>query len=53
MSLIHQTIFRNYRKSNWETYLEYADDSVVEETGLSKEKLHEILTILQEHQIVN
>jgi len=37
----------------WKTYLNVAPNYVIEETGLSREKLGEILDILHEHRIIN
>lgn len=42
-----------YRKPSWETYLEDASDRVIEETGLSREKLKKVLEVLYEHRIIN
>lgn len=53
MGVIHETIFRNYNKPNWESYLEDAPDYVIDETGLSREKLQKVLSILYKNRIIN
>lgn len=40
-------------KPTWETNLEKASESVVEETGLSREQLQDILNVLYEHRVIN
>lgn len=42
-----------YQAPNWETYLENAPESVIKETGLSREKLKQVLETLYEHRIIN
>lgn len=42
-----------YRKPQWESYLEDAPESVIQETGLSREKLKQVLEIVYENRIIN
>lgn len=42
-----------YKKPVWETYLEDCSESVIRETGLSREKLKEILQVMYENRIIN
>ena len=42
-----------YRKPSWETYLESTPESVVKQTGLSREKLKQILEVLYENRVIN
>lgn len=37
----------------WKKYLEDAPNFVIEETGLSREKLDKILSVLYDHRIIN
>lgn len=43
----------DYKKPSWENYLEEASESVIEETGLSREKLKQVLDVLYENRIIN
>lgn len=42
-----------YRRPQWEIYLEDASESVIEETGLTREQLKRVLDVLHEHRIIN
>lgn len=42
-----------YNKPNWETYLENAPESVIKETGLSRDKLKQVLNVLYESRVIN
>lgn len=42
-----------YKEPSWETYLENAPEYVIQETGLSREKLKQVLDILHENRIIN
>lgn len=42
-----------YRKPSWETNLEDAAESVIKETGLSREKLKQVMETLYEHRVIN
>ena len=42
-----------YNKPSWEIYIEDASESVIKETGLSREKLKQVLEVLYEHRIIN
>lgn len=42
-----------YKAPNWETYLEDAPEYVIQETGLSREKLKQVLDVLHDHRIIN
>lgn len=37
----------------WQVYLERASDYVIDQTGLSREKLKEVLDVLYENRIIN
>ena len=41
-----------YREPNWETRLEEMDEYEREKTGLSREKLHQVLEILAENGVI-
>lgn len=43
----------DYKKPQWKTYLEDAPEYVIQETGLSREKLQQVLATLHEHRIIN
>ncbi len=42
-----------YKKPTWETNLEDASESVIRETGLSREKLKQVLETLYDNRIIN
>lgn len=42
-----------YKKPTYELYLEDAPKHVIEETGLSREKLKQVLDVLYEHRVIN
>lgn len=42
-----------YKKPNWEMYLDDAPEGVIKETGLSREKLKQVMEVLYEHRIIN
>lgn len=42
-----------YQTPNWETYLADAPEYVIQETGLSREKLKQVLNVLYEHRVIN
>lgn len=42
-----------YREPNWETRLDELSDYEVEKTGLSREKLHQVLEILAENGVIS
>ena len=42
-----------YKEPNWETRLKKMDDYQQEKTGLSKEKLHQVLEILAENGVIS
>lgn len=41
------------RKPAWKIYLDEADETVIKQTGLSREKLKNVLDILHEYRIIN
>lgn len=43
----------NEHRPLWIDYLEEAPDYVIEETGLTKEQLKQILQVMYEHRIIN
>lgn len=45
--------FTAYKRPQWEIYLEDAPESVIRETGLSREKLKQVLEVLYENRIIN
>jgi hypothetical protein len=40
-------------RANWETYLEDCPESVIRETGLSREKLKQVLQVMHDHRVIN
>lgn len=45
--------FTKFDKPKWETKLESTDEKTVRKTGLSKEKLKEILKVLYDNGVIN
>lgn len=45
--------FLDYKKPQWKTYLDDAPNYVIEETGLSREKLEQVLEVLYDHRVIN
>lgn len=43
----------DYKRPQYESYLENLSESVVRETGLSREKLKEVLNIMYENRVIN
>lgn len=41
------------KKPQWESYLDEADEDVINQTGLTREKLKQVLEVLHEHRIIN
>ena len=42
-----------YKRPGWETYLEDAPEDVIRETGLSREKLKQVLEVMYDNRIIN
>lgn len=42
-----------YKEANWETRLDAMDGYEMEKTGLSKEKLYDVLQILAENGVIS
>lgn len=47
------SIFEKYQKPTWKIYLEDTPDWKLKETGLSREKLHQVLDVLYDLRIIN
>lgn len=45
--------FTSYNKPQWEVYLENIREDIIKETGLSREKLKQILEVLYVNRIIN
>ena len=45
--------FTAYKKPQWESNLEDVSERVIEETGLSRDKLKQVLEIMYEHRVIN
>ena len=50
---IFDLLLNNYQKPAWENYLENTPDWKLKETGLSREKLHQVLSVLHDLRIIN
>lgn len=44
---------KDYKRPQYEIYLEDLSESAVRETGLSREKLKEVMDIMYEHRVIN
>lgn len=42
-----------YKRPLWQSYLEDLSESAVRETGLSREKLKQVLEVMYEHRVIN
>lgn len=45
--------WKSSKKPNWESSLEDASESVIRKTGLSREKLRQVMETMYEHRIIN
>lgn len=46
-------VWENEHRPLWKSYLEEASDYVIEQTGLTKEQLKDVLQVMYEHRIIN